>query len=80
VPLVPAAVAGTDKLLRLGRVTVIFGPSIPLDDLRDMPRRRAAEIATERLMAAIGELAVQASDTPARSIGATGTAGGGGSG
>jgi 1-acyl-sn-glycerol-3-phosphate acyltransferase len=60
VPLVPAAIAGTEHLLRFGRLTVAFGPPIQLDDLADLPRRRAAEIGTERLMAAIGELSVQA--------------------
>jgi 1-acyl-sn-glycerol-3-phosphate acyltransferase len=59
VPLVPAAIAGTDRLLRLGRVTVAFGPPIQLDDLAGMPRRKAAEIATERLMAAIGSLGAE---------------------
>lgn len=58
VPLVPAAIAGTDRLLR-SRVTVAYGPPVPLDDLAGMPRRQAAEIGTERLMAAIGELAAQ---------------------
>lgn len=56
VPLVPAAVAGTERLLRLGRVSVAYGKPIPLDDLAGLPRRRAAEIGTERLMAAIAEL------------------------
>ncbi len=56
VPLVPAAVAGTERLLRLGRVSVAYGEPIPLDDLAGLPRRRAAEIGTERLMAAIAEL------------------------
>ena len=60
VPLVPAAIAGTDRLLRFGRITVAFGPPIPLDDLAGMPRRKAAVIATERLMAAIGSLKAQA--------------------
>ncbi|HZO61375.1 MAG TPA: lysophospholipid acyltransferase family protein [Gaiellaceae bacterium] len=59
VPLVPAAVVGTAKLLRFSPVTVAFGPPIPLDDLAGMPRRRAAEIATERLMTAIDGLVTQ---------------------
>jgi 1-acyl-sn-glycerol-3-phosphate acyltransferase len=59
VPLVPAAVAGTEKLLSLTPVTVAFGPPVPLDDLAGLPRRRAAEVATERLMAAIDGLVVQ---------------------
>jgi 1-acyl-sn-glycerol-3-phosphate acyltransferase len=62
VPLVPAAIAGTEHLLRFRRLTVAFGPPIRLDDLADLPRRRAAEAGTERLMAAIGELSVRAHD------------------
>ena len=57
VPLVPAAIAGTDRLLRFGTISVAFGPPVPMDDLRELPRRRAAEIATERLMAQIRDLA-----------------------
>src|SRR5947209_16781321 len=34
VPLVPAAVKGTDKLMRLGRVSVVYGAPVELDDLR----------------------------------------------
>jgi len=65
VPLVPVAVAGTGKLLRLSPVTVAFGPPVPLDDLAGMPRRKAAEVATERLMAAIGSLAKEAEEAAA---------------
>jgi 1-acyl-sn-glycerol-3-phosphate acyltransferase len=57
VPLVPAAVAGTDRLLALGPLRVAYGAPIELDDLRatgDM--RRASQEATERLMARIAEL------------------------
>src|SRR5690348_12945643 len=35
VPLVPAAVAGTDQLLRLGPLRVAYGAPLELDDLRD---------------------------------------------
>ena len=56
VPLVPAAVAGTDRLARLGPLEAVYGPPLELDDLASLPRREAAEVATERLMAAIGEL------------------------
>lgn len=55
-PLVPAAVAGTDRLLRLGPLRVAYGPALPLDDLRGLPTREAAPLATERLRAAIEEL------------------------
>jgi 1-acyl-sn-glycerol-3-phosphate acyltransferase len=58
VPLVPAAVAGTDRLLRLGPLRIAYGAPIEMDDLLasgDM--RRASHEATERLMARIFELA-----------------------
>jgi len=56
VPLVPVAVAGTDRLARLGRLAVAYGRPLELDDLASLPRREAAELATDRLMAAIAEL------------------------
>jgi 1-acyl-sn-glycerol-3-phosphate acyltransferase len=56
VPLVPAALIGTDRLSRLGPVTVVYGKPIPLADLAGIGRKQAAELATERLMTAIGEL------------------------
>lgn len=56
VPLVPAAIRGTDRLSRLGPLRVAYGTPIVLDDLRDRDDREAAEIGTERLMAAISEL------------------------
>ena len=56
VPLVPAALAGTDRLSRLGPLRVAYGTPVELGDLRDRDVRKAAEIGTERLMAAIAEL------------------------
>ena len=56
VPLVPAAIKGTDRLTRLGPLRVAYGPPIPLDDLRGREVAPAAREATERLMAAIHEL------------------------
>src|SRR5258705_8470784 len=56
VPLVPVAVAGTDKLLRLGKIRVTFGAPVEIDDLRDREIAAAAAEATERLMAKILEL------------------------
>ena len=56
VPLIPAAIRGTDRLRRLGPLRVAYGTAIELDDLRDRNAREAAEIGTERLMAAISEL------------------------
>jgi 1-acyl-sn-glycerol-3-phosphate acyltransferase len=57
VPLVPAAVAGTDKLLTLGPLRIAYGAPLELDDLlaaRDI--RRASHEATDRLMERIAEL------------------------
>jgi 1-acyl-sn-glycerol-3-phosphate acyltransferase len=56
VPLVPAAVKGTDRLLRLGKLSVAYGPPIELDDLRDRETADAARVATQRLMTRINEL------------------------
>jgi 1-acyl-sn-glycerol-3-phosphate acyltransferase len=56
VPLVPAAIAGTDRLARLGPLAVAYGPPVALDDLAGAEVRDAARAATERLMTAIGEL------------------------
>ena len=56
VPLVPAAVLGTDKLARLHPLRVHYGEPIPLDDLEGLELREAARIATERLMAEIARL------------------------
>jgi len=59
VPLVPAAVAGTDRLLRLGPLRIAYGAPVEIDDLRmsDDPRHSSQE-ATERLMTRIAELEV----------------------
>ena len=56
VPLVPAAIAGTDRLIRLGPLKVAYGPPVELDDLREHEPREAAHIGTERLMSAITAL------------------------
>jgi 1-acyl-sn-glycerol-3-phosphate acyltransferase len=56
VPLVPAAITGTDRLARLPRIRTAFGPPVPLDDLEGLVPREAAQVATERLMSAIYEL------------------------
>ena len=57
VPLVPAAVSGTDRLLRLGPLRVAYGPPIEMDDLRgSVDHKHASQEATERLMARIAEL------------------------
>jgi 1-acyl-sn-glycerol-3-phosphate acyltransferase len=57
VPLVPAAVAGTDRLLTLARLQIAYGVPLDLDDLRATGElRHASQEATERLMARIAEL------------------------
>ena len=56
VPLIPAAIAGTDRITRLGPLRVTYGPPVELDDLRGRDLREAAQIGTDRLMAAMEEL------------------------
>lgn len=53
VPLVPAAISGTNRLSRLARLRVSYGSPVPLDDLLDREVPEAADIATERLQEAI---------------------------
>jgi 1-acyl-sn-glycerol-3-phosphate acyltransferase len=56
VPLVPAAIAGTDRIRRLGPLRVVYGAPVELDDLRELEPREGAKIGTDRLMSAIHEL------------------------
>ena len=57
VPLVPAAVAGTDRLTRFAQLRVAYGTPVDIDDLRRSSDVRAAsQEATDRLMARIAEL------------------------
>jgi 1-acyl-sn-glycerol-3-phosphate acyltransferase len=56
VPLVPAGIAGTDRLARLAPLRVAYGPPVPIDDLRGREVVEVAQEATDRLMAAIDEL------------------------
>ena len=56
VPLVPAGISGTDRLVRLAGLRVAYGPPVPIDDLRGGDLREAAQEATDRLMRAIDEL------------------------
>ena len=56
VPLIPAAIAGTDRLIRLGPLRVAYGAPVEIDDLRGLDAREAAQVATDRLMARIAEL------------------------
>ena len=55
-PLVPAAIGGTDRLLRLGPLRVAYGLPIDLSDRDGQDIKTAAKLATERLMATIDEL------------------------
>jgi 1-acyl-sn-glycerol-3-phosphate acyltransferase len=55
-PLVPAAIAGTDRLLRLGPLRVAYGPPVDLTGLNGADEREAAREATDRLMADIAKL------------------------
>ena len=56
VPLVPAAIKGTDRLARPGKLKVAYGEPVPLDDLEGLPPSEAAQVATERLMERIYRL------------------------
>jgi 1-acyl-sn-glycerol-3-phosphate acyltransferase len=56
VPLVPAAVAGTDGLRRFRQLRVAYGPPVDIDDLRGREIGEAAQEATQRLMEKIFEL------------------------
>ena len=56
-PLVPCAVAGTDRLSRLGPLRVVYGTPVEIDDLRAVvDLRRSSQEATDRLMARIAQL------------------------
>lgn len=56
VPLVPAGIAGTDRLARLGPLRVRFGSPLDLSDLGSLPVPEASQVATDRLREAITEL------------------------
>ena len=50
VPLVPAALDGTDRISRLPKLKVAYGDPIPVDDLDGLVPRAAYQAATDRLM------------------------------
>jgi 1-acyl-sn-glycerol-3-phosphate acyltransferase len=56
VPLVPAAISGTDRLRYLARLRVAYGAAVDVDDLRGRPADEVAQEATDRLMHAIHAL------------------------
>jgi 1-acyl-sn-glycerol-3-phosphate acyltransferase len=53
VPLVPAAIKGTDRVSRLARLEVSYGEPVDVTDLAGMTPHDASRIATERMMTAI---------------------------
>ena len=53
VPLVPAGIAGTECLARLGPLRVAYGRPIDVDDLAELPTGEAARVATDRLVDAV---------------------------
>jgi 1-acyl-sn-glycerol-3-phosphate acyltransferase len=55
-PLVPAAIAGSDRLTRLGPLRVAYGPPVDLSGLEERDPREAAQEATDRLMSEIERL------------------------
>jgi 1-acyl-sn-glycerol-3-phosphate acyltransferase len=56
VPLVPAGIAGTNRLRTLGPFRVVYGAPVELDDLAERELGDAARVATRRLRTAITEL------------------------
>jgi len=56
VPLVPAGIAGTERLARLGPLKVAYGRPLDIDDLRGRPVAEVARAATDRLARAIIDL------------------------
>ena len=56
-PLVPAAIAGTDRLTRLGPLRVAYGRPVDLSGLDGADPRDAAQVATDRLIGEIERLA-----------------------
>jgi 1-acyl-sn-glycerol-3-phosphate acyltransferase len=56
VPLVPAAISGTDRLRYLAPLRVAYGVPVDIDDLRGRPVGDVAQEATDRLMHAIHAL------------------------
>ena len=64
VPLVPAGIAGTDRLARLGQLRVAYGPPVETADLAGLDEGEAAQRATERLREAIEALEWSIGSTP----------------
>ena len=64
VPLVPAGIAGTDRLGRLGPLRVAYGRPIETSDLGELAPADAAQVATDRLREAITGLEQVAGGAP----------------
>lgn len=56
VPLVPAGIAGTEQLARLGPLRVAYGVPVELDDLHSLPLAERSRVATNRLQESIAGL------------------------
>jgi 1-acyl-sn-glycerol-3-phosphate acyltransferase len=56
VPLVPAGIAGTERLARLGPLRVAYGAPVDLDDLEGLPLAERSRVATDRLQESIAVL------------------------
>jgi 1-acyl-sn-glycerol-3-phosphate acyltransferase len=56
VPLIPAAIHGTEHPRPRSRWRIVFGAPVPLDDLAVLPMREAAAVATRRLWERIARL------------------------
>jgi 1-acyl-sn-glycerol-3-phosphate acyltransferase len=56
VPIVPAAIAGSDRLSKLTQLRVLYGAPLEVDPAGRRPRKVAARELTDRLMEEIGEL------------------------
>jgi 1-acyl-sn-glycerol-3-phosphate acyltransferase len=56
VPLVPAGIAGTERLARLGPLRVAYGAPVELEDLEGLPLAERSRVATDRLQESIAGL------------------------
>jgi len=56
VPLLPVAIAGTDRLARLGPLRVAYGAPVRLEDLDGLPLAERSRVATDRLQESIAGL------------------------
>ena len=56
VPIIPAGISGTERISRLAKISLAFGPPIEVGDLADREPGEAASIATDRLREEITRL------------------------